>query len=879
MASPRSSFSRGGVISLNCASIFSHKKRIAFVQYLTEHRPSVVLLQETGIFGFVPIFDDYSFLHLCAPRTGKNSGTAILYRKDSLLRLYPNALTIGETTLAVGKINNSNVVIGSVYLPCQAKVEDVRAYVTQLGPVLAGFDMVIVGGDFNCPFAGANCSPKASALLDEVSKLQGVELFVPLTPTFRSGSTLDLFLYKDSLGSLPRPKLRTLPPLSDHNGVALHFGLTVDLEIAPKKERLCYDNVDWDRFNSFVASELDLAGSPCLSDTAGIDKEVDILTAALSKAVNLFLLRPPAVRRSAYADLPLELWHKFKMRSKLIKAKMKEKVRVVRNPVILELLEHQLIQMDTDIEKEMKKFLSDSLGKKLSNIHPGQDMFKEIRKFLPSKQKPVEAVKGDNGALVTDNKGICKEFMGFYSKLYAARPPPQSLPSTPPNGDVHIDFNLGYLLQIIKALPNKKSAGPDQISNFLIKKLSFSVICRLGGILDAALKLNYFPTSWKTASIIVLPKKANSSDPAHFRPISMVNCFGKILEKVVKAKLIEEVEKLKLLPDYQFGFRAGHSTIHAAYLLKKTVENAFAIRKSVATCFLDIKKAFDSVWTDGLIWKLRKAGVSDNLVRLITSFLTSRSARVSINGELSDPFDIGRGVPQGTVLGPILYNLYVADQPAPAANSTLIQYADDTACLGISTSPPLAVTYCQRLVKRMEEYYKDWGLELNGAKSEFVLFSRRNHGVVKLIVAGETIKESHKVDYLGIRFTRKLKFSAAAMRRRSLGFGAVTKLGKLLGNSQLSLKVRCLLYKTLVKPILMYGAPIWGDCSATALNYIRTAETRTLRRIVGDLRAKNSVIRKICKMPEILEDVRLACREISSQCNRHANPIVRGLCI
>lgn len=145
--------------------------------------------------------------------------------------------------------------------------------------------------------------------------------------------------------------------------------------------------------------------------------------------------------------------------------------------------------------------------------------------------------------------------------------------------------------KLIKCLNGKKSAGPDRISNFLIKKLSSTFVARLTRILNACLRLRYFPSQWKSAKILPFFKKGDSTDPANYRPISLVNCLGKLLESLILIALGEEINSKNLLPEYQTGFRARHSCVDAASILRDMAIHSRSRKEHMAVCLLDIRKA------------------------------------------------------------------------------------------------------------------------------------------------------------------------------------------------------------------------------------------------------------------------------------------------
>lgn len=234
---------------------------------------------------------------------------------------------------------------------------------------------------------------------------------------------------------------------------------------------------------------------------------------------------------------------------------------------------------------------------------------------------------------------------------------------------------------IIKLLRPFKSPGPDFIQNILLKRLPPSGIDLITKLINKCIEKSYWPVSFKIAKVIsILKSGKQASDPSSYRPISLLNSVGKLLEKVVHKtiNLIEIVETKNLLPNVQFGFRKGHSTTHQVKRIHKFITRNKIIKKSTGVLLLDIEKAFDSIWHDGLIHKLIKMKLPTYLIRLINSFIRNRQFAVHINGCTSNRVNIPAGLAQGTCISPILYALFVADIPVNS-ETQLALYADDTA--------------------------------------------------------------------------------------------------------------------------------------------------------------------------------------------------------
>ena len=232
---------------------------------------------------------------------------------------------------------------------------------------------------------------------------------------------------------------------------------------------------------------------------------------------------------------------------------------------------------------------------------------------------------------------------------------------------------------IIKKLPSKKAPGVDEIHNAVIKNLPQKAILQLYYIINAISTTNHWPTAFKKVVAIPIPKNGkNLVDPGNFRPISILTGFSKIAGKVVHARLAVLEEEINFLPDFQFGFRAKHDTTLQVARITDGITDNFSKDKNTAMALLDIRKAFDRVWFEGLTFKLLKIGLPSRLVRLLDSYMTGRTLQVRIGTELSTERSVKAGVPQGSVLGPKLFAYYLYDMPT-FSKTRLVLYADDTA--------------------------------------------------------------------------------------------------------------------------------------------------------------------------------------------------------
>ncbi|RZB40747.1 RVT 1 domain containing protein [Asbolus verrucosus] len=279
--------------------------------------------------------------------------------------------------------------------------------------------------------------------------------------------------------------------------------------------------------------------------------------------------------------------------------------------------------------------------------------------------------------------------------------------------------------RLIRNLPNNKASGIDKISNKIIKKLSQKTITQLKNIINAIFKLGHFPNTYKTAVIVPIPKpNKDSNNPENYRPISLLSTTSKFIEKIINNRILKAQKQLKINSEIQFGFKRKHNTTQQLARIVNDIIINFNKDKVTTLTSLDLEKAFDKVWIDGLIYKMMNFKFNKYLIKLIYSYLTNRKFKVAVNNEFSDTKKTQRGVPQGSVLGPTLFAIYLYDIPQFLKTNTAL-YADDTAIYSHSFNAQVSTTQNQLHIYKLEKYSEDWKLKLNANKTEHILFTRK----------------------------------------------------------------------------------------------------------------------------------------------------------
>ena len=240
-----------------------------------------------------------------------------------------------------------------------------------------------------------------------------------------------------------------------------------------------------------------------------------------------------------------------------------------------------------------------------------------------------------------------------------------------------VNFSPVDITNHIKKLNINKAHGHDGIPTRIIKICGDSIADPLSIIFKKCLSEGCFPNKWKKANVVPIHKKNEKNLFQNYRPVSLLPICGKLFEKIIFDNLYTYIFGNNFISDKQSGYRRRDSTVKQLVSITLEIYKAFDDVKELRAVFLDISKAFDKVWAEGLIFKLKRLGIRGEMIVILSSFLSGRKQRVTMDGVCSDWADIESGVPQGSILGPILFLVYIDDLINEVSSDIRI-FADDT---------------------------------------------------------------------------------------------------------------------------------------------------------------------------------------------------------
>ena len=358
------------------------------------------------------------------------------------------------------------------------------------------------------------------------------------------------------------------------------------------------------------------------------------------------------------------------------------------------------------------------------------------------------------------------------------------------------------------------SPGPDGIHYEMLRRLPLLSLEGILVLFNQSWSFGVVPHSRRRAIVIPITKKGKPpSQPSSYRPISLTSTLCKLLERVIATRLRWFLESKNMLNQYQAGFRKGRGSVD--HIVRLTQDTAASSTKKQMTLgvFLDLEKAFDMVWREGLIKQHFKTGVKGKPLEWIHNFLQDRSIQVRVGSALSEPLVLENGTPQDSVLGPLLFIIMMNAIPNPCKGVELSMYADDIALWTTGTSSRAMTTRMQKQLNKTAKFLSANGFKISASKSQAVLFTnsrvKRSEANIRLRIGKEQIPLSPTATFLGIVLDAILSWSAHAEAVKTRCMKRLNAMRAISGSSWDASKSNPLkVYRATIRSVLDYGCEV-----------------------------------------------------------------------
>ena len=399
-----------------------------------------------------------------------------------------------------------------------------------------------------------------------------------------------------------------------------------------------------------------------------------------------------------------------------------------------------------------------------------------------------------------------------------------------------VHFRPATVYRLLARLDISKATGPDGISARVLKECAKELVKPLSQLFALCFRCGVQPESWKTANVVPIHKRSSRSVLKNYRPVSLLCIMSKVMETIVNRQLMNHLERQQLLTPHQFGFRRGIGTADALQALHNAWVGIVGQGGAARILAVDIAGAFDRVSHVGILYKVRKLGITGTLHSWLSSYLDGRSLQCLVGGQISSLYQISAGVPQGSILGPTLFLIYVNDAADVLdGNAQLEAYADDTTLYSLVSSaqcPRDAAHTLQVSTNRLHEWGCRWKVCFEPTKSQAMTATlrRTDLDLPQILFGGTPVPEETSISLLDVRFDSKLSF---ASHLRTVTIRAQQHLGFLRRAAHILTPAgRTTVYKAFVRPLMEYAPLVWMGAPASHIQRLDNVQRRALR-IIG----------------------------------------------
>ena len=880
------------IANWNACSLKS--KAIEFADFLNERTIDVAIITETHLKPGVNIYlPDFRVVRLDRTHSA-GGGVAIALRKNICCKLLPSFnLKVIEAVGVEVSTPVGPIIIIAAYCPSQVSSRnDSSSNLKQdLVKLTRHRQNFILAGDLNAKhqaWGNTRSNPNGKVVHNDLQASSYI-ILSPDSPTrlSRSGvhSTIDFFI--TNMANLSNPIVYQ-ELSSDHFPVVAEVGYSANRFRARRRN---YHRADWPRFQQFI--DANIRYNIELESTDDIDQCLQIIDEALSLARDQHIPASDLVSNTLNLDSLTKSY-----------IRLRNTTRRHFQRTGLPHLKSYCNRLNKIIKARLVDLRNKSFESHLRSLPDCANPFWKLTKLLKNKPRPVPPLSHSDqqagqvqlitpaekanalGQHFVNSHNLGRSLVSPFEPDVAATM--SRIAVTPLVVPEESIISADEVMAAIKSCKNMKAAGVDGVVNLELKNLSVDFFHHLAKIFNKCLELGYFPSRWKLAKVIPIHKPGKDpTDAKSYRPISLLSSISKLFEKLILRRILEFADQNNIFLREQFGFRKGHSTVHQLTRVTNIIRRNKSVSKTTAMALLDVEKAFDNVWHDGLVYKLHRCNFPIFLVKIIKNYLSGRSFRVCLNNSQSDTFNVDAGVPQGSLLGPILFNIFTSDVPPLPDGGVLSMFADDTAIMYKGRVIRSLTRKLQAGLDVLSGFFNNWKICINAAKTQAILFPHSNSrrlvppDDVRLKINNSPIEWSREVGYLGLVLDSKLIFRSHVEKTSIKGNILIKSLYPLINRkSKLSLKNKLAVHKMIILPVLEYGLPIWESCAKYHHDKLQVIQNKILRMILNSPpRTRNSEIHQLAGLDTLLVRKQAILSRFRDACQRSIHEEIRSLSI
>ena len=464
----------------------------------------------------------------------------------------------------------------------------------------------------------------------------------------------------------------------------------------------------------------------------------------------------------------------------------------------------------------------------------------------------ISPLKMENGSMAVTDKEKADTLNTFFGSVFTKENmenKPEHKPTKWSEGKSITDILVtpAAIEEKLSKLNVNKAYGPDGVPPILLKELRKCLSTPLSYLFNKSLETGKLPEEWKKANVTAIFKKGTKSEPGNYRPVSLTSVICKVFESIVRDVIVEHMKINKLFSECQHGFRQHRSCVTQLLHMMEDLTRLIDDKQNVDMIYFDFKKAFDTVPHNRLLTKLEYYGITGNILSWIENFLSDRKQMVKVGSKFSDSINVTSGIPQGSILGPILFTIFINDLPNEVESFCKI-FADDTKIYNVTSESKRL----QDDINAMILWSENWQLYFNTGKCKRMHIGTsndKNEYTMKIGDEDTTIEECTEEKDLGVIIDNQLKFDRHVQE-------TVKKANRVLGAikrnfTYIDKETLLMLFKGLVRPILEYGNTIWAPHLKRQSTEIEKVQRRATK-LVREIKDKPYEVRlEILKLPSL----------------------------